>query len=363
MIAESSSTESKEQDTRSRLRNDAHDDVADIRPIYDEEPMAEVREAASVKPHHMIASSNSRISSKNISRFTSNDMVYNHYLEEAKKKTQECNRNLEPSLMPSARSQSTANEVSSRAKVPSNKTPKRNKPIEQISVPKKQERQIPTGHRFSIQKTSFVQKKTMTPRSCLRWKPTGKIFNAVGLRWVPIGKISASSTTKVDSKPLNGSNADITNQYECEQTLYVCACTLNLSVGTSFNPKEEGLKVYSELRIHDHDNEQSSLKLVPYIVPLVDKTATSRQELELKFHHHIIKLRKPDVNATKLKQAFKMMQSVSMVVKTQDCKVSKDDQDKRIKIERSRTKRRGRKTITKGERSKITKHEGKSLQH
>nr|GEX04732.1 hypothetical protein [Tanacetum cinerariifolium] len=67
------------------------------------------REAASAKPHHMIASSNSRNSSKNMPRFSSNDMVHNYYLEEAKKKTQERSRNSEPSLMQSARSQSTAN--------------------------------------------------------------------------------------------------------------------------------------------------------------------------------------------------------------------------------------------------------------
>nr|GEU31415.1 hypothetical protein [Tanacetum cinerariifolium] len=130
---ESNRTESKEQDTSSRSGNDAHDDGADIRPIYDEEPMAKPRcdsqvdvnydlskpvtthylpkerEAASAKPHHMIASSNSRISSKNMPRFSSNDMVHNHYLEEAKKKTQDRSRNSEPSLMPSARSQSTTN--------------------------------------------------------------------------------------------------------------------------------------------------------------------------------------------------------------------------------------------------------------
>nr|GEX41968.1 hypothetical protein [Tanacetum cinerariifolium] len=47
------------------------------------------REATSAKPHHMIASSNSRISSKNMTRFSSNDIVQNHYLEEAKKRTQE----------------------------------------------------------------------------------------------------------------------------------------------------------------------------------------------------------------------------------------------------------------------------------
>ncbi|GJX23789.1 hypothetical protein Tco_0228234 [Tanacetum coccineum] len=39
---ESSRTESGEQDTSSRSGNDAHADDADIRPIYDEELMAEV---------------------------------------------------------------------------------------------------------------------------------------------------------------------------------------------------------------------------------------------------------------------------------------------------------------------------------
>nr|GEV18818.1 reverse transcriptase domain-containing protein [Tanacetum cinerariifolium] len=182
-------------------------------------------------------------------------------------------------------------EVNLRAKVPYNKTTNRNKPVEQISVPNKQERQIPTGHRFLIQKTSVVQKKTMSPGSYLRWKPTGKVFKTFGLRWVPTGKIFASSTTKVDSEPINGSNADITNQYESEQTLDVSAGTLDLSAGTSFNPKEEGLRVCSELRLHDHSNEQSSLKLVLIVVPPVDKTATSQQELEFLFHHHITMLR------------------------------------------------------------------------
>ncbi|GJR23855.1 hypothetical protein Tco_0972382 [Tanacetum coccineum] len=47
----------------------------------------------------------------------------------------------------------------------------------------------------------------------------------------------------------------------------------------------------SELGIQDHNNEQSSSKLVPKVVPLAVKTATSRQELELLFHHHIAMLR------------------------------------------------------------------------
>ncbi|GKB84783.1 hypothetical protein Tco_0957055 [Tanacetum coccineum] len=97
--------------------------------------------------------------------------------------------------------------------------------------------------------------------------------------------------TKVESEPSNGSNDDITNQYECKQTLDVSAGTLNIHAGTSLNPTKEGLRVCSELGIHDHSNELSSLKLVPKVVPPVDKTATSRQELELLFHHHITMLR------------------------------------------------------------------------
>ncbi|GJV19693.1 hypothetical protein Tco_1368713 [Tanacetum coccineum] len=168
------------------------------------------------------------------------------------------------------------NEVNSRAKVPSHKTTKRYKPIKQMSIAKKPERQVPIGHMFSIKKTSSMHEKTMIPRSCLRWKQTGRIFKTVGLRWVPTRKIFTSSTTKVDNEPTNGSNKDITNQYECEQTLDVSACTFNLS---------------AELGIHDHINEPSSSKLVPKVVPPADKTATSRQELELLFHHHIRMLR------------------------------------------------------------------------
>ncbi|GKC85688.1 hypothetical protein Tco_1141405 [Tanacetum coccineum] len=52
----------------------------------------------------------------------------------------------------------------------------------------------------------------------------------------------------------------------------------------------------SELGIHDHNNEPSSSKLVPKVVPLAVKTATSRQKLELLFHHYIsmLKIRKSE---------------------------------------------------------------------
>ncbi|GKA77822.1 hypothetical protein Tco_0784359, partial [Tanacetum coccineum] len=121
------------------------------------------------------------------------------------------------------------NEVNSR-KVKPHKTKNSNNPVEQKSHNQKPGRQIFSGHRFSPKKTSAVYEKT-SPRSCLRWKPTGKIFTSVGLKWIPTRKLFDSCTSKVDSEPPNGSNDDITNPYKYDQTLNVSASTLNLSAG------------------------------------------------------------------------------------------------------------------------------------
>nr|GEU66331.1 hypothetical protein [Tanacetum cinerariifolium] len=51
------------------------------------------------------------------------------------------------------------------------------------------------------------------------WKQTGRLFKTAGLRWIPTGKMFIDCTTKADSEPLNDSNDDITNPYECDQTL------------------------------------------------------------------------------------------------------------------------------------------------
>ncbi|GJW20202.1 hypothetical protein Tco_0030824 [Tanacetum coccineum] len=338
-------TESKEQDKSSRTWNDAHADDTYIRPIYDEKPMAESerpriskplfasqvdvnndlpkpvttyylpreRESAFEKPHHMItpsssstdngskpkpwsntqtsrnwpASKNSLVTTKivPIAEHSRNFRKFSESKHFVCSTCQKCvfNANHDSCVT------KFLNEVNSRAKVPSNKTTKRNKLVEQISVAKKPERQILKGYRFSIKNTSVVHQKTMTPRSCLRWKPTGKNFKTASLRWVPTGKIFTSSTTKVDSEPINGSNEDITNQYECEQTLDVSAgLPRNFRFGGTSMTSDQNS---SELGIHDHSNEPSSSKLVPKVVPPVDKTATSRRELELLFYHHITMLR------------------------------------------------------------------------
>nr|GEZ56130.1 reverse transcriptase domain-containing protein [Tanacetum cinerariifolium] len=141
VVTKSSGTESEVHDDNNMSGNDTNADDGDIRPIYDEEKMVEEKvfaiaalknelrklkgnsvdtnhstllpkksESAFAKPDHMIASSSSRNSFKNMSRFSSNDMVHNHYLDEAKKKTQERDRNSKTSVMTSARFQSTADD-------------------------------------------------------------------------------------------------------------------------------------------------------------------------------------------------------------------------------------------------------------
>nr|GEW79870.1 hypothetical protein [Tanacetum cinerariifolium] len=67
------------------------------------------RASALAKPDQMIAYSSSRNSSKNMPRFSLNDMVRNHYLEEAKKTTQEKDRNSKSSVIHSTRLQNTTN--------------------------------------------------------------------------------------------------------------------------------------------------------------------------------------------------------------------------------------------------------------
>nr|GEV04547.1 hypothetical protein [Tanacetum cinerariifolium] len=54
VVTESSETESEVQDESSRSGNDTDTDDADIRPIYDEEPMAEVQLTAEVPTSEMI---------------------------------------------------------------------------------------------------------------------------------------------------------------------------------------------------------------------------------------------------------------------------------------------------------------------
>ncbi|GKA20892.1 hypothetical protein Tco_0700881 [Tanacetum coccineum] len=121
--------------------------------------------------------------------------------------------------------------------------------------------------------------QTTPSRPSFKWKLTGRIFSNVRLRWIPTGKLFNSCTGKVDSTSFNGQKQQ----------------RIDLNVDALYNAKQENLRVWllkmliskkpvpecsslvlhqmtsdhncSELGIQDHNNEQSSSKLVPKVVP------------------------------------------------------------------------------------------------
>ncbi|GJX89603.1 putative reverse transcriptase domain-containing protein [Tanacetum coccineum] len=150
--------------------------------------------------------------------------------------------------------------------------------------------------------------------------------------WVPTGKLFNYYTGKVDSEPTHGLIVDIPHIHACKQTLGLSAGRHSMeqkqqliepNADALYNESWENLEGWpyssmfkrcliaadqasvfmemtsvhissglvlhqmtsdhnrSELEIHDHSNEPSSSKLVPKVVPLAFKTATSRQEFGL----------------------------------------------------------------------------------
>ncbi|GKA14905.1 hypothetical protein Tco_0694551 [Tanacetum coccineum] len=187
-----------------------------IRPIYDEEPMAEVQLTAECNIF-AIGQQNTeqpeiinefRNSSQNMPRFSSNDMVYNHYLDEAKKKIQERDRNSKTSVTPSARFQSTADD----------------------SKPK-------------------PRSNNLTPRS---------------LHWIPQEIYSILGTSMVNSESPTVVQCSIPNIHECKQTL-------DESAGTSINvQKEQSLSLSAEVH-HATEIVTKSNELDLLFGPLFDE--------------------------------------------------------------------------------------------
>ncbi|GJW14766.1 hypothetical protein Tco_0018899 [Tanacetum coccineum] len=227
------------------------------------------RESAFVKPHHVIAPSSYKNSSKSVSTSTlketygSNDMIHNYYLDYATKKTQESGRNSRPSVMPSAKSQSTANGSKPKPKI--NNQNSRNWPASKSSCVTTKTVLIAEHSRNSRSFSDFKHFVCSTCQKCifnanhdscvtkflnevnLRAK-MGKILKTVGLRWVPTGMIFTSSTTMVNSEPLHGSNTDITNLHECIQAF-------DLSAVTNGNPSRVNIKqLYGSLTPAESDS-------------------------------------------------------------------------------------------------------------
>ncbi|GJR39032.1 hypothetical protein Tco_1214716 [Tanacetum coccineum] len=231
--------------------------------------LPKVREYVLAKPHHVIAPGSSRNSQEE--PYGSNDMAHNHYLEEARKKTQERNRNSKPSVMHTTSLQNTTN--GSKPNPRSNNQISRSLPVSKSSCGMSNGVSLVDHSRnsssFSDSKhfvcstchkcvfnanhdnciTKFLKEvnsraKVQSPKTRNNNKPIepksqtqkpsrqmaiGQMFSLN--KWTPTGKMFIDSTTKVDSEPPNGSNEDITNPYECNQALNVSASTLNLSAG------------------------------------------------------------------------------------------------------------------------------------
>ncbi|GJV49322.1 hypothetical protein Tco_1439534 [Tanacetum coccineum] len=135
------------------------------------------------------------------------------------------------------------------------------KTVENADLKAHIQEKIFTGHRFSPNKTSAVYEKT-SPRSDLRWKPTGRIFKSIGLRWIPTRKLFDSYIRKVDSEPPHGTNVDIPNIHECKQTL-------DVSAGTSINvQKEQSLDLSAE---HPSDTQVFTVKMEILLEPTSNK--------------------------------------------------------------------------------------------
>ncbi|GKC68156.1 hypothetical protein Tco_1100754 [Tanacetum coccineum] len=108
----------------------------------------------------------------------------------------------------------------------SHKITKRYILIEKKSDSKKHDKQIPIGQRYSPNKTSDVYVKTTPPRSGLTWKPTGRIFTYVDLRWIHTRKtVETCINTNDSALPLG--------KETCTLDTVICANSSSLSAGTS----------------------------------------------------------------------------------------------------------------------------------
>ncbi|GJY72861.1 retrovirus-related pol polyprotein from transposon TNT 1-94 [Tanacetum coccineum] len=313
--------------------------------------LPQIRKQA-VRNTNVIAPGPSRNCPKHVShqspreKVGSNDMVHNYYLEKAKKSAQlqkDKEVNGKPSMIDPARLPNTANgckpkprnwQASMSSRV-SNKDVHLGEHRKQKPFLKFNDLQCPTCKKclYSANHDECVLEylSRLNPRASAQNKDAKS--HKTTKRYMPVEKSSASKKPERQiptghSEPTHGSRVDIPHIHACKQTLGLSAGTsfngqkqqrIDLNADALYNEKQENLRVWllkfliskkpvpecsslilhqmtsdhnrSELGIQDHSNEPSSSKLVPNVVPLAVKTATSRQELELIFHHHKAMLR------------------------------------------------------------------------
>ncbi|GJV03018.1 hypothetical protein Tco_1336587 [Tanacetum coccineum] len=160
----------------------------------------------------------------------------------------------------------------------SHKTTKRYIPIEKKSKSRNHGRQIPIGQRFTPNKSSNVYLKTTTSRSGLTWKPTGRIFTHVGLKWIPIRK---SVETRYNT---NDSASPLGKETHNPKTV-ICANSSSLSAGTSMASEPISSKGSSNDSYKDGDGDASfQLKSdsLPHAHAQTTKTYYKHQDSRIK---------------------------------------------------------------------------------
>nr|GEU88372.1 hypothetical protein [Tanacetum cinerariifolium] len=110
----------------------------------------------------------------------------------------------------------------------------------------------------TLDSTNMCHKGGEIDQNAKMWKPTGRILKIAGLRWIPTRKMFIDSTANVDNEPPNGSNEDITNPYECKQTL-------NTTLQASLLKEKKGVRFSTlylqkkrNLLVFDHSHQHLS---------------------------------------------------------------------------------------------------------
>ncbi|GKC78166.1 hypothetical protein Tco_1128940, partial [Tanacetum coccineum] len=229
VVTESSGTESEVQDESSRSGNDTDVGNADIRPIYDEEPMTEVQLTGKC---NIFAIGQQHTEQPEII----NEGRVDQYLEKCQVKS--------PMLDSSPDNQTTdysKQSLESENDLLKNTVAQIQKDFSRMEAHcialelKYQNQALKSGQHGDILNEQEVNSsaKIQSHKTRNSNKPIDqKSHTQKPGRWIPTGKLFDSCTSKVDNEPPHGLNVDIPNIHECKQTL-------DVSAGTSINVQKE----------------------------------------------------------------------------------------------------------------------------
>ncbi|GJR70123.1 hypothetical protein Tco_0016188 [Tanacetum coccineum] len=294
---------SKEQDTSSRSGNDAHADDAEIKPIYDEEPMAEVQTTAEINVFAIGQQHTEQPKFNNEGQVDQNaeqchdtcplpaKLTDNQTTELSYQSLESENIHLKKTVAQFQKDflRMEAHCVNLELKYQNQalKEGQHGQFLKVTSNEAKVKHDIDVIETINIELEHKVAKLLEENETYERhYKEMEKGFAIAALK-NELRKLTGNSVnTKFAKSSILGKPA-----------LQPCRNQSVVRQPTAFKSERPSLsKQRSELGIHDHSNELSSSKLVPKVVPPADKTATSRQELELLFHHHITMLSSQAVN-------------------------------------------------------------------